>query len=368
MATDRRTFLAGAAAALVTHSHGAAARAEMLGAGVFVSARMDTAGKASLAVFTLEGQELASAELPGRGHDMAVSPDRRRIVAFARRPGDWGVVVGTATGTVEATLRAGPGRHFVGHGFFSADSATLATAEEDETTGAGVLALRDVRASYAIREELPTFGIGPHDVADLPDGRMVIANGGIPVDPVTRDDKADLPTMRSDLVVLDRRGTLIERHALAPELRLSSMRHLSVAPDGTIAFGCQWQGTPEDGPMLVGIVKPGGKPELIAFDEDENAGFNNYIGSVAFDPAGDVFIVSSPRGGRIGLFDRASGRYLGSRRLGDVCGIAGIGRGTFVLTSGNAGLRIADVDRQDLRRFGGPGLSAYAWDNHVRRL
>lgn len=209
--------------------------------------------------------------------------------------------------------------------------------------------------------------IGPHDVAALPDGRLVVANGGIPVDPATRDDRVDLATMRSDLIVLDARGAVLETHELGSDLRLSSLRHLSVAPDGTIAFGCQWQGAAEDGPMLVGMVRPGGTAALIAIDEDENARFNNYIGAVAFDPAGDVFIVSSPRGGRVGLYERASGRFLGARRLGDVCGIAGAGAGQFVLTSGNAGLRIADVTRQDLIRLGGADLSRFAWDNHARR-
>lgn len=362
----RRRFLAGAAAALIgvaTESRAAAA----VGSGLFVGARVGADGAAALAVFGLDGREVARADLPGRGHDLAVSPDRRVVVAFARRPGTWALVVEATTGRVLASLTAGTGRHFVGHGCFSADGGVLMTAEEDARDGRGVIAMRSVASNYAIANEICTDGIGPHDMAVLPDGGLVVANGGIPVDPATREDRVDRGRMRSELVLLAPDGTVRDRPALGDDLRLSSLRHLSVAPDGTIAFGCQWQGEAEVAPPLVGLVGRDGRARLIAVDDALNARYDNYIGSVAFDASGQVFVATSPRGGVAGIYDAASGRLIGQRRLADVCGCAPAGTARFVLTSGVAGVRVAEADGR-LGRLGAAALDGVAWDNHLRPL
>lgn len=362
----RRRFLAGAAAALIGLGQDGRA-AEAVGAGLFVGARVGADGAAVLAVFGLDGREVARAALPGRGHDLAVSPDRRVVVAFARRPGTWALAVEATSGRVLASLTAGAGRHFVGHGCFSADGRVLYTAEEGTDDGRGVVAMRAVTSNYAIENEICTGGIGPHDMALLPDGGLVVANGGIPVDAATREDRVDRDRMRSDLVLLSPTGAVRDRPALDGNLRLSSVRHLSVAPDGTIAFGCQWQGEASEAPPLVGLVGRDGRARVLAVDEALNARYDNYIGSVAFDASGRVFVATSPRGGIAGLYDVASGRLIGQRRLADVCGCAPAGEARFVLTSGVAGVRVTEADG-GLRRVGAGSLDVGAWDNHLRSL
>lgn len=362
----RRRFLAGAAVALAGFGRPAEAD-EAVGSGLFVGARVDALGAASLAVFGLDGHVVAQAELPGRGHDMALAPDGRVVVAFARRPGSWALAVETTTGRVLASLSAGAGRHFVGHGCFSADGRLLYTAEEGDQDGRGVVAMRPVASNYAIANEICTEGIGPHDMALLPDGDVIVANGGIPVDPGTREDRVDPARMRSDLVRLTPGGAVRDRPCLSADLRLSSLRHLAVAPDGTIAFGCQWQGDAEAAPPLVGTVGRDGRARLIAVDDALNARYDNYIGSVAFARGGTVFVATSPRGGVAGFYDAVSGRLLEQRRIADTCGCAGAGRARFVLTSGVAGVRVAEVGG-GLARLGGSGFDDVAWDNHLRAL
>jgi hypothetical protein len=363
----RRRFLAGAAAALVDLAAGPGNAADAVGRGLYAGARVAPDGAASLAVFSLAGETVATAALPGRGHDLAVAPDGGAIVAFARRPGSWALVVEAATGRVVASLAAGAGRAFVGHGAFSADGRTLYTAEEEIVGGAGVVAVRSVAANYAVIAELCTGGIGPHDMARLPDGGLVVANGGIPADPATREDRVDRATMRSDLVVFGPDGAVRRRLSLDHDLRLSSLRHLSVAPDGTIAFGCQWQGAAGDGPALVGVVGGDGRARLLDLDEALNARFDNYIGSVAFADGGRLVVATSPRGGVAGVFDVVGGRLVALRPVADVCGCAPLDEAHFVLTSGVAGVRVAGIAGA-ATRIGAGSLDGYAWDNHLRRL
>src|SRR3989304_9091554 len=91
MQFDRRTLLislAGSAAVLALPEAVAAAFQPEC----FAASRKDDRGKFSAARFTLKG-DVQAIELPGRGHDIALRPDGGEWVAFARRPGCFGVAI-----------------------------------------------------------------------------------------------------------------------------------------------------------------------------------------------------------------------------------------------------------------------------------
>ncbi len=100
-------------------------------------------------------------------------------VAFARRPGRFGVAV--PLGAAEPVwFSAKSDRHFFGHGVFSADGRRKHTTENDYERGVSVIGVHPADAGYRQIGELPSHGVGPHDLAILSDRRtMVIANGGI---------------------------------------------------------------------------------------------------------------------------------------------------------------------------------------------
>lgn len=362
MVIDRRQLLGGMLTAFMAAEAGAAAP----GGRLFLSCRMDAENNASVACFDRTGRELFAAALPARGHDVTVRPGAAEIVVFARRPGNWFAVLDSADGAVLHLVRAAEGRHFYGHGAFSADGRLLYATENLMATGDGLIGIYDAGAGYRRIGEMASGGIGPHDVMLLPGGQgLVIANGGLRTHPATGREILNPGDMKPNLALLDlAHGEVTARHELGAEMQKLSIRHLAVRRDGVVAFGCQYQGSPEDAPPLLGLLRPGSTPAMLEIDEDVLFRMKNYIGSVTFDDDGRYLVATSPEGGSALVWDIAAERVAQSHRLTDVCGAAASAPGAFILTSGNAGLSLLDP--------GGlvPILSEqrWVWDNHARSL
>ena len=356
-------MLAGLLAALST---GSAARAGAMPDRLFISCRMDQAANASVACFDAEGREVFATMLPARGHDVALRPASGDAVVFARRPGNWFAVLNRSSGKVLFMVHAAEGRHFFGHGAFSGDGRLLYATENDIASGAGLIGIYDATDGYRRVGEMSSGGIGPHDLALLPGGSLlVIANGGLRTQPATGREVLNLDDMQPNLVLLDLRdGTIVARHDLGSGLRKLSIRHLAVRPDGMVAFGCQHQGSEEDAPPLIGLLPVDGVPRMLAIDEDRLYRLRNYVGSVSFDDSGRYLIGTSPHGGAALVWDMTAEAVARDVALSDVCGAAPMGEARFLLTSGNAGLSV----------LGETGLSAglraqqWIWDNHARAL
>ena len=103
--------------------------------------------------------------------------------------------------------------------------------------------------------EIPTHGIGPHEVAWLPDGEtLIVANGGIRTEAESRVEM-NLHAMEPSLVLMQRDGTLLSKETLAQPM--NSVRHLAVGSDGTIAACQQFMGDADETAELLAIKRPG---------------------------------------------------------------------------------------------------------------
>jgi len=361
MQLDRRTFLAGVAggtAALALPTSVAAAFAPEC----FAAARKDDRGNYSAALFDLERGDMRAVALPARGHDIALRPDGREWVAFARRPGRFGVAVPVGAGE-PVWFSSKPGRHFFGHGTFSAGGRLLYTTENDYEQGQGVIGVRDATGGYQQIGELSGYGVGPHDLALLSDGRtVVIANGGILTHPDSPREEMNLATMEPSLVYVDlETGDLLEEHKLAAGLHQLSIRHLTVAGKDTVVFGCQYRGPEEDTPPLIGFHRRGQTPAVVPAPSDTQGALRNYIGSVTADRSGGVVAASAPKGGLITYWDVATRRFLGTCTLGDGCGLAPTHHSaSFLMTSGEGWLATGTAEGTMSRH-----PSRYHWDNHA---
>ncbi|SFR45796.1 hypothetical protein SAMN04488005_2178 [Yoonia tamlensis] len=295
--------------------------------------------------------------LPARGHAAAAHPTRPEAVAFARRPGTFATVIDCASGLQKSTMTAPRGRHFYGHGAFSADGDWLLTTENDFEAGQGRIGVWDVRAGYTRAGEFASGGIGPHEIKRMGDSDIfVVANGGIDTHPDSGRTKLNIATMAPNLAYLHD-GLVVETVALAPDMHKNSIRHLDVA-DGQVAFGMQWQGD-GDPAVLAGLHRQGQPIVPLAASADHMRAMRGYVGSIAFSRAGDQVAVTSPVGGVTQVFDVATNALSHQIVAVDAGGVAARGAG-FIISNGQGQLgQIAQGQLQLGAR------APLAWDNHI---
>src|SRR5687767_11513648 len=220
MSLSRRALLASGAAALLVPG---AARASA--GGRYLSAAATLAKRYAVVAVDEDGQIDFDLDLADRGHGLAVRPGTSEAICFARRPGRFALVIDTLAGAVVTEIPAVAERHFSGHGLFVRGGDLLLATENDQTRHQGMIGIYDARANYARLGEAPTFGIGPHDLALLPDGKtVVVANGGIDK---RHDDTGGIEPadIHSDLAYLDWQSRkLVERVTLDPQFTRLSIR------------------------------------------------------------------------------------------------------------------------------------------------
>src|SRR5262245_13931296 len=364
MAIDRRRLIQ-AAAALGGTSLLSPALAAIGDDGFYVSGCRQADGSFAAVLFDARGRDLAVLPVETRLHDTAYSRALNRAVIFARRPGTLAFV---ASRRIEHTIVSPAGRHFYGHGVFSKDGRILYATENDFASGAGLIGLYDCSDGYRRIGELPSGGVGPHELLLHPDGRsLIVANGGIRTNPETGREKLDLDMMASSLTRIDLvHGTITESVALPKALQLLSLRHLAIDATGAVWFGAQWEGDPGETPPIVGRYRPGSSLSTLMLPEPLARVSQGYVGSVASDAQGDLVVTSCPKGGRIIVWEAQTGKIAGVAALEDGCGVAPAptGRRGFAISSGGGSLVDWSLDgaspiASDGRR---------SWDNHLRRI
>lgn len=370
---SRRAFVSGLGGLAVLGSTGLSAagllRETVPGAPLFASARRDGDGRFTIAVVDDAGQELARIALPGRGHGIAVSPDRRRIMAFARRPGTFALLIDLYEQSEPQVLTSIAGRHFYGHGCFSADGQLVYAVENDYEAARGVVGIYDVSGQTALRVgEFETGGVGPHDILLMKGGTiLVVANGGVETHPEKGRRKLNIDSMRPSIVFLDlKRGDVLSTHALPDNLHQVSLRHMALDGHGKVWIGGQFEGSENLTPPLVMHLTRDTDPIVTQMPPDLTGGLQNYIGSVVASADGEIIATSAPRGGQVLFWKARDGALLGVQSVPDGCGIAPVDQSGFLISDGSGGLRyleepdaVADV----LARPAG-----VAWDNHMSAL
>jgi len=359
---QRRAFLkaagAGFAASLLPQSAEALARTDR----VFATATQESPGRYGARVLSETGKLIANVDLPVRGHDVTYSPQAGRAVVFARRPGTFAVVFDPTGQAAPHTIASVEGRHFFGHGVFSPDGMLLYATENDFENSRGVLGIYDVAGGYKRIGEFQTYGIGPHEVILLPDGKtFAIANGGIETHPDYGRAELNLESMDPSLSFVDARdGHLVGQLRLASDLHMLSIRHMVVDAAGRIWFGCQFRGR-EGMPQLVGYATLDGDIRLIALPETALASLGGYVGGLAVSGDLETVAVSSPVGGTIICIDASSATPISATVLQSTCGVATDATG-FIATNGLGqwiGLGGSAVPRQDFD---------FQFDEHLRLL
>jgi hypothetical protein len=317
--------------------------------------------------------DIATVALPDRGHDIAVCPVTRRCVVFARRPGSFAVAFSAARTSPPVSFEAPPDRHFYGHGVFSPDGRLLYTTENDFEAGRGMIGVYGSTAGYRRLGEMPSFGLGPHDLALIDEGRvLVVANGGLKEHPDFGNGRRILNPgeIQTSLAYIDAAtGDLLERHELAAGGQIS-LRHLDANRDGTVVLGAQIvrgaQGQGDEAEHLVYRHRRQRLLKATRLTDGACTALSGYVSSVAVDSSGTSAAVTSSRSGSVVVIDISTGRLLKIHRLTDVSGVAETGAaGTFLVTTGDGSIAESGSAAE---WAGAPVATGWNWDNHAVRL
>jgi hypothetical protein len=361
----RRAVLRAAGGLALSAALAPLARADEANGALYASACRFPDGGFAVAVLDEAGRLVRAVEIPARGHCAAVDPTGRFVVLFARRPGTFAIVLDRPGGAPDRVIASAEGRHFEGHGQFSRDGRLLYAAENAYEDGAGVVGVYDVAAAFRRIGELPSHGVGTHEILFAPDGRtLIVANGGILTHPDYPRAPLNLADMQPSLARVDAEtGDLLETVAPPAALRSLSPRHLAIDAGGRAWLGCQWEGADEAAVPLLAVHAPGEALRLVALPDEACGALRHYVGSLAIADDGRHLAVSGPRGGIVLVVDTERETVVDCRPLHDGCGAAPATGGGFVLTSGDGDVVV--------RRAGGDadmGHANVAWDNHLRRL
>lgn len=331
----------------------------------------DLRGNHYIAQLDGAGEFAARIAVPQRVHGSVFLPQQQRALFFARRPGTHLYSLDTNSGELVFTLSNSKDRHFYGHGVVSNDGNWLYATENNlnDLSGIiGVYALSNNLSNNSDRikkvAEFSSGGIGPHQLAMMPDqSTLVVANGGMATHPNTGRKVLNLDTMEPNLTYLRvSDGKVLESHK--PPHHKMSIRHLDVANNGRVVFGVQHQGDLTDAVPLVGSHHRGEDIAWLEMPEALQLKVKQYTASVAVDETGALALVSCPRGNLIGCWELNNGRFQQQLNSHDAAGLFRAKSGTWVSSTGYGQVSLltqssAAVKLQPL------STSSYRWDNHL---
>ena len=376
--SDRRRFVKGgialAGAASVLPLLNGCEKLRSHSGPTILSGRSERSGNHFVGAYSLSGEPLFDLRIPDRAHGMAMNPVRpSEMIFFARRPGVHLHRLNIEDPLDVKTIDSEEGRHFYGHGCFSADGSWLYNSENDYENGRGLITVRDA-ISLQVVEEYSSYGIGPHELRLMPDQKtLVVANGGILTHPSAPREPLNIETMQPSLVYIDlKSGRLLGNYQL-PYSQLG-IRHIDVNADGRVALATQIEADaqlPNGEQSMPLLATHHGEDQLQLFSVESYSWnrLKDYCGSVAFAKGSDlknIGAVTSPRAGRLAIFDFLNQNLVADFAVPDVCGVCFSEklRG-FVASTGSGAIYLVEASA------GKPNIEKLAtqvgvyWDNHL---
>lgn len=315
----------------------------------------DAAGAPQGFLRTTDASIAPAIALPSRGHSILPLSNGQAIIV-SRRLGSWLAKVDWRQGKVVQMIDAEFDRQFFGHALLTPDGKTLITTENDGETGQGVLGLYSA-ATLKRRGEIPSHGIGPHELIWLDGGKILaVANGGVLTLPETGRRKLNAGAIQSVLSLLAwPSGQLLNEYRL--DDASLSMRHLARSHDGALGVALQAEyldaSAHQDAPLLA--ILRDGQLKLAA----PQAGLHGYGASIA--AVGNQFLVTALQGNALARWT-SQGEALPALLLPRAAGIASDGTQAWISSETGA---LAHFDPKTVSLTPVPRVAAHRWDNHL---
>lgn len=358
---SRRGFLT-AMAALPLMNNVNSAKAMESQTEVFINGHHDQAGNYFISGMNLKGDETFRLNLPEMPHGFAMDNHHgHKLVVFPGLTGQKLVVMDLANNNQLAEIKIRKNRYFNGHGAFSQDGRFLFATENVFATSQGVIGVYDAK-TYEFIREIPGYGIGPHGLRAMPDGKtLVIATGGLETHPATGKFFANLNSMQSAVQFIDIESGALLASRQIPVKKLS-IRNIYFAGNNRLLVTCQYYGKRQM-PKIVGLIEGMGEIEMLDIDEDNLWNMKSYTGGTVV--SGDIAAVSCPRGNHLTFWDLKQKKFMSKVKIDDVSGIQPYGDGMHFLATAETGkLYKINANSLQLTQLDKPWAKA-KWTNHM---
>lgn len=335
-----------------------------------------------LSIIDLKTGEVSQVPVPLRGHSVVQHPTNPDlVVVLAQRtqrreghalplPGTDSCEVSLSEQRVTRVFRCDEGRHFYGHGAYTSDGAVLFTTENDfGGEGNGILTVRDAGTLQSLGR-LPTHGIDPHEMRLIQGGRVaIVANGGEKTHPDYPYIVLNPDDHESTVVWIDMEsGQLLDTVKL-PGSRYG-LRHFDADDDGTLIVAMQDGTTASEGDnMPVAIRYRGGELRLLRGP----AGLAEQVGHHALSAAllarEGLAVATHPQGGRVTMWDVASGELVRTFEVAAPTGVAvSHDQRGFLVSSATGSLHLVEARADGAITELGPAEETIQWDSHLTNI
>lgn len=338
---------------------------------LFASAAQTGQNQYSLMVTAEDGSLLFQHPLPARAHHVEAHPTHPLLAVVGRRPERFIDLVDYAEQRLVKRLRSKEGQHFYGHAVFSPDGRYLIATENEISSGAGLITIRDSQSGYSVVEQFSSGGIGPHELKLMPDRKtLVVANGGILTHPEQGRTKLNLGSMQPSLAYIDlQSGNVLEQVLMPEPLHQLSIRHFDINSQGQVAIALQYQGDRSDDVPLVAFHRRGETLQLTKAPTAINQAMKQYCGSARFDASGQYVAISSPRGNLVTFWEPANAKFIASTSSRDGCGLARTNQNAeFLISTGRGRCYRYQLGQKRPQKIALHYPNKIAWDNHMSSL
>lgn len=308
------------------------------------------------------GDIITQVLLPARSHAAVFNSVKNEALFFSRRPGNELYVINASTNRMETIIHANVGRHFYGHGILTPDGKYLLATENDFEAGVGKITIRDANKNYSVVKEIPSFGVGPHELSFMPNSNLiVVANGGLRTHPDKNRLPQNVQTMRPNVSFIDwQSGHLLAQYE--PDNLKMGLRHLHVKANGDVIIGVQYKGSVLDNVPLV--LKASLHSGIMALNTSSNFAYKNKQYTASVCNTNNSTWVSCPKSHTLTCWNSHS--LVGSCKIKDVAGIAYLKESHTLMVSNGSGA-IGSVSNENGRiQFKAVRQhSGLRWDNHL---
>lgn len=129
----------------------------------------------------LDRLSLSTKITPFLPHGFHRNPKQEEIVAVFEKKGPGALIYNVLQNKIISILKPQLGRHFYGHGAYTADGKHLFSTETDLASRQGVIGIRDAM-TFEYLGEFPSYGLEPHECKLIDGGEtLVVTNGGGPI-------------------------------------------------------------------------------------------------------------------------------------------------------------------------------------------